>query len=109
MLEIIVPALWTLFAVYIVWYCTSAKHYAPITSTEAKMLWVLHRNGVRCNAKRWREVRRIGKIVGFECECGHKHIQKRPIVSSAPALQIDAKNPMLAKLGNSKKASFERN
>jgi hypothetical protein len=108
MLEIIVPALWTLLAIYIVWYCTSAKHYAPITSTEAKMLWVLHKNDVRCNAKRWREVRRIGKIVGFECECGCKHIQKRPLVSSAPALRIDSENSMLAKLGSSEKTSFER-
>lgn len=72
------------------------------------MLWVLHRNDVRCNAKRWRKVKRMGKIVGFECECGHKHIQRRPIVSSAPALQTDFEKPMLAKLGNSRKASFER-
>jgi len=26
MLEILVSALWVFFAIYIVWYCTSARH-----------------------------------------------------------------------------------
>jgi hypothetical protein len=108
MLEIIMPAIWIVFVTYIVWYCTSAKNFAPITSSEAKMLWVLHKNDVQCNAKRWREVRRMGKTVGFECECGHKHIQRRPIVSSAPVLRIDSETPTLVKLGSSRKAALKQ-
>ncbi|MGB9693363.1 MAG: hypothetical protein ACPLYF_00800, partial [Fervidobacterium sp.] len=31
-------------------------------------------------------IKRRGKIIGFKCECGYKHIQKRPIVASTPAI-----------------------
>jgi len=85
--EIIGITVWTIFVIYATWYLTSAKHYAPITFDEAKILWKIHKQLVHCNGKRWREVKRGGKIIGFECECGHKHIQRRPIVIKTPTLQ----------------------
>lgn len=85
MLQILVPAIWTCLAVYVVWYFTAAKHYAPITRTEAKALWHIHKQNVRCNGRKCKEIRRRDKIVGFECDCGYKHIQKRPIVGNTPA------------------------
>jgi hypothetical protein len=33
-------------------------------------------------------IKRGNKIIGFECECGFRHIQRRPIVAGAPALGI---------------------
>jgi hypothetical protein len=27
-------------------------------------------------------------MVGFQCECGYKHVQLRPVVSSEPAADI---------------------
>jgi hypothetical protein len=85
MLPIFVPLAWACFAVYAIWYFTSAKHYAPITRAEARALWHIHRQNVRCNGRKCREIRRRDKIVGFECECGYRHFQKRPIIGSAPA------------------------
>jgi hypothetical protein len=85
MLLIILPLIWACFAVYAVWYSTSAKQYASITRTEARTLWHIHKQNVHCNGKKCKEIRRGNKIVGFECECGYKHFQKRPIVGGAPA------------------------
>ncbi len=84
MLEIIVVTLWGSCAIYTIWYSTSAKHYAPITSAEARLLWKIHKQNFNCNARRWRKIKHGGEIVGFECECGHKHIQRKPIVGSSP-------------------------
>jgi hypothetical protein len=81
MLEIITPTLWTTFVAYAAWYFTAAKDYAPLTRREAEMLWKIHRQYANCNAKKWHVVRRKGKIVGFKCECGYKHVQKRPITT----------------------------
>jgi hypothetical protein len=107
MLEIIAFAAWICFGAYAVWYFTSAKRYAPITMTEAKMLWVIHKHDIRCNANRWRELVRGGRVVGFECECGYKHVQRRPIVSSIPVPQADAKVPVPRKLKSPRKLTFE--
>jgi hypothetical protein len=85
MWPIIIPLAWACFAVYAVWYFTSAKHCVPITRTEARALWHIHKQNVHCNGKKCTEIRRRDQIVGFECECGYKHFQKRPIVGSTPA------------------------
>jgi hypothetical protein len=79
MLEILMPTVWACFALYTTWYLTSAKDYAPLTREEAELLWKIHKQNAECKVKKWREIRRRGKIVGFECECGYRHVQKRPI------------------------------
>jgi hypothetical protein len=84
MIEIIAITLWTCFAAYAIWYFTSAKHYAPLTPNEAKMLWKIHKQTAKCEGRKWREIHRGRKIVGFTCECGYKYMQKRPIVAGAP-------------------------
>jgi hypothetical protein len=83
-LEILMLTLWLFFAGYATWYLTSAKRYAPLTFHEADILWRIHKQSIRCKATKWREIKRRGKIVGFECECGYRHIQKCPITVSAP-------------------------
>ena len=92
MWEIITVALWTCLMAYATWYFTSAKNYAPITSNDAKMLWKIHKRNIRCAARKWREIKRGDKIIGFECECGYKYIQKRPIVANTPPLNIRSQN-----------------
>jgi hypothetical protein len=68
-----------------VWYVTSAKRSVPITFDDAKTLWEIHKKNTKCTGRKWRPIsRRGGKISGFECECGYKYNQKRPIVSSMP-------------------------
>lgn len=86
--EILVLALWSCFAVYAIWYLTSVNEYAPLTFNEADTLWKIHKHSVRCEGKEWREIMRGGKIVGFECECGYRHVQKRPIMVSTPETSV---------------------
>ncbi|MGQ9545428.1 MAG: hypothetical protein ACUVQX_06550 [Candidatus Bathycorpusculaceae bacterium] len=87
-LEMLAFALWTIFVVYATWYLTSAKRYAPLTPYEARILWKIHKQNIACDGKKWQIIKRGGKIIGFKCECGYKHIQKRPIVSSTPMLPM---------------------
>jgi len=89
-LWVLTPTLWLCFASYITWYITKAKHYSPITQTEAKQLWKIHRRNMNCNGRKWRQIKCGGKTVGFQCECGHKHIQERPIVAHIPATPISS-------------------
>ncbi|MEM3536550.1 MAG: hypothetical protein QXF44_02110 [Candidatus Bathyarchaeia archaeon] len=100
MLEIYMFTLWGCLALYTTWYFTSAKHYAPLTPTEAKILWKIHKQNLRCNGRKWHQIKRGGKIVGFACECGYKHIQKRPIVASQPTPNIEEAKTILSKLHN---------
>lgn len=84
-LSIIMPALWGCFTMYASWYFTKAKHYCPITPTEARQLWKIHKNYTHCNGRKWRQVKNGKKTVGFQCECGFRHTQKRPLVTHTPA------------------------
>jgi len=90
--------LWACFAVYVIWYFTSAKHYAPITPNEAKILWKIHKQNTQCDAGAWREIRRGGNMVGFECKCGYKHVQKRLITANTPVPAIRQQTPIYDKL-----------
>lgn len=101
MLEILMSTIWACFIVYITWYLTSAKHYAPLTVKEARLLWKIHKQNTQCNSRKWRGIRRGDKIVGFECECGYKHVQKRPITANTPALHIHSQTPIYDKLHKS--------
>ncbi|MEM2994568.1 MAG: hypothetical protein QXI91_00920 [Candidatus Bathyarchaeia archaeon] len=84
-LEILVFTSWTLLISYATWYFTSAKHYAPLTKNEAEILWKIHKQNGNCNGKKWQAITRHGKMIGFKCECGYKHTQKRPIIANTPA------------------------
>ena len=77
----IIPLMWTFFAAYTTWFLTSAKDYVPLTRKEAEILWKIHKQKDNCKAKKWQIIRRGGKIIGFKCECGYKHVQKKPIVA----------------------------
>jgi hypothetical protein len=90
MLEILMWASWIGFTAYSIWYFTKAKHYFPITVNEAKILWKIHKQHIGCVSKKWRVIKRGNNVVGFECECGYRHVQRRPIVSGAPALNVNA-------------------
>jgi hypothetical protein len=96
MLEIVAVGLWGCLTAYGTWYFTSAKNYAPLTVSEARLLWRIHKRNIRCNARKWQRIKRGGKIIGFKCECGYKHVQKRPIVSSAPAPSINTREPQMS-------------
>jgi hypothetical protein len=98
MLEILMFTVWGCLTTYAIWYFTLAKHYAPITFNEAKILWKIHKQNIRCNARKWRGIKRQGKIIGFECGCGYKHIQKRPLVANSPTPDVKSQNSILDQL-----------
>jgi len=93
-LLISIPAVWVLFASYLVWYLTSAKRHATITFDDAKALWHIHKKNAKCAGHKWRPVScKSGKISGFECACGYKYAQRRPIISNRPRnSHIDRRN-----------------
>ncbi|UCC57818.1 MAG: hypothetical protein JSW14_05455 [Candidatus Bathyarchaeum sp.] len=78
---VLVPAIWLSLGFCIAWFLLSAKRSIALSSKEAEMLWKVHKQKTRCNAKKCKKITRRGKIIGFKCECGYKHIQKKPIVS----------------------------
>jgi hypothetical protein len=98
MIEIIASIIWAGFAAYAIWYFAVAKHYAPLTLNEAKILWKIHKQTTNCHSKMWREIRRGKKIVGFECECGYKHIQKRPIRANKPSPTVNTQLSIIREL-----------
>ena len=83
-LKILMPTLWASLIAYATWYFTSARHHAPLTREEAKILWKIHKQENRCRARGWREIKRKEKIIGFKCECGYKYIQNRPVTANTP-------------------------
>ena len=85
MIIIILPVIWASFACYFLWFATSAKRNVPITLDDAKTLWKIHRKTTKCTCHKWRPLsRKSGKISGFECECGYKYTQRRPLLSGSP-------------------------
>jgi hypothetical protein len=84
-LIIILPAIWASFAGCLLWIVTSAKRNVSITFNDAKALWHIHKKTTHCTSHKWNPIsRKGGKISGFECECGYRYLQKRPLIASSP-------------------------
>jgi hypothetical protein len=99
------PVVWACLGIYVAWYFGRAKHYSPISAVEAKQLWKIHTQDVQCNGKKWQKVKRGRQIVGFECECGHKHVQKRPIAAHGPVTTFNSKVSTFDRIHTSHKSS----
>lgn len=80
---VLVPAIWLSLGFCIAWFILSAKRSVALSPEEAEMLWKVHRQKTQCNATKCKIIRSGGKIVGFKCECGHKHVQKKPLVNTS--------------------------
>jgi hypothetical protein len=78
---VLIPAIWLSLGLAIVWLLLSAKRVVPLSRKEAETLWKFHKQKTGCRAESWREIVRGNKIVGFECACGHKHVQKKHIIT----------------------------
>jgi hypothetical protein len=77
---ILVPSLWISLAIYASWYFTSANRYEPLSKSEARALWEIHKQKAQCKERHWERLVQENKTVGFKCECGYEHAQKRPII-----------------------------
>ena len=78
---VLIPAIWLSLGFLIAWLLLSAKRVVPLTRKEAETLWKFHKQKTNCRAESWREIVRRNKIIGFECKCGHKHVQKKHIIT----------------------------
>ena len=78
---VLIPAIWLSLGFATAWFLLSAKRTVPLTRKEAETLWKIHKQNMKCNAKGWQEINRGNNIIGFECNCGHKHFQKKHIIT----------------------------
>jgi len=78
---VLIPGLALCFGFYIAYILLSARNVVPMSKEEAEKLWKFHRQIKCCKAQTWHEITKKKKLVGYECECGHKHIQKKHLVT----------------------------
>jgi hypothetical protein len=83
-LSILMLSTWGCFVVYLSWYVGKVKWCYPITSAEARQLWIIHKRDTHCKGRRWRQLKKGKQTVGFQCDCGYRHTQKRPVLAHAP-------------------------
>jgi len=78
---VLIPGLALCFGFYIGYILLSARNHVPMTSEEIVTLWKFHKSTKGCKAEAWHEITKKKKTIGYECECGFKHIQKKPLVT----------------------------
>ena len=79
--EFLVPTIWVSFGCAVAWFILSAKKYQEITPNDAKLLWKTHKQFTHCNAEVFSQITKGKKLVGYICQCGYEHVQKRPIIN----------------------------
>jgi hypothetical protein len=67
-------------------YLAAAKQNSPITRKDANIIWKLHKQTSLCNSHKMQPlILKNGDMTGFQCQCGYRYIQKRPLLSRTPA------------------------
>ena len=77
----LIPGVALCLGLYIVYILLSARNVFPITKDEIDTLWKFHRQTKCCKAKTWHEITKKKKLIGYACECGFQHIQKKPLIN----------------------------
>ena len=77
---VLIPGLALCFGFYIGYLLLAARNAVPMTKEEANTLWKIHKQKDRCKAETWHEITEDKTLVGFECECGFRQIQKKPLI-----------------------------
>ena len=78
---VLIPAIWLSLGFATAWFLLSAKRVVPLSLEDAETLWKVHKQNANCRAKKWNEINRGKELIGFECECGHKHVQKKHVIN----------------------------
>jgi hypothetical protein len=78
---VLVPAIWLSLGLFIAWFLLSAQRSVVLSPEEAEMLWKIHKRKAQCKAKEYEMITHRGKTTGFKCKCGHKHIQKKHLIT----------------------------
>jgi len=80
MFEIVAGIIWFAFAGYAFWYTFKAREYQPLTLDDLALTWRIHKHQTGCKASRIQDLLvRNEEVVGFKCDCGYQHLQKRLI------------------------------
>ena len=78
---VLIPGLALSFGLFVAYILISAKHYVPLTTKDAEALWKSHKSNKQCKAKNWHEITKDEKLIGYECDCGFRSIQKKPLIN----------------------------
>jgi len=78
---VLIPGLALCFGLYIAYILLSARNVVPMTTKEAETLWKFHKQKTCCKAENRHEITKRNKVIGYECECGFKQIQKKPLIN----------------------------
>jgi len=78
---VLIPGLALCFGFYIGYVLLSARNVVPMTREEAENLWKFHKETKCCKANSWKQIIKKDELVGFKCDCGHKHVQKKHLVT----------------------------
>ena len=77
---VLIPGLALCFGFYIAYIILSARHVVPMTVKDVETLWKFHKQAKCCQAETWHEIKKRKRLIGYQCECGYKHIQKKPLI-----------------------------
>ena len=78
---VLIPGLALCFGFYIAYVLLSARNVVPMTSEEIETLWKFHKQTKCCKAENWKKITKKKKVIGYECECGFRHVQKKPLIT----------------------------
>jgi len=78
---VLIPAIWLSLGFVIAWLLLSATLSVPMTQEEIDTLWTFHKQKTKCKSKTCKQIIKKSNIIGFECECGFNHIQKKPLIN----------------------------
>jgi hypothetical protein len=78
---VLIPGVALSLAFFVAYLLLSAKHFAPLAIDEIETLWKVHKQSTFCKAENWIGITKKQKMIGYKCECGHYHIQKKPIIN----------------------------
>jgi hypothetical protein len=92
LLELLIAGSWLSFAAYSSWYFFKAKTVQPLTLDDLALTWRMHKQQTNCGASRLHSlITKNNEVVGFKCECGYEHQQKRPITQSPQTARFQRK------------------
>jgi hypothetical protein len=78
---VLIPGLALCFVFYVAYLLFAARNFVPMTREEAETLWKFHKLKDGCKAKTWHEITKENDLIGFQCECGFRQIQKKPLIT----------------------------
>ena len=80
---------------YYCWYSFVGKTPQPLTASEAKVIWLMHKKQTSCTGSQIKHLlHNKTDIIGFKCECGYEFKQQRSFteIVRKPHASLDSFN-----------------